>query len=109
MDHQQGFIVGVGSRGRPVEGSCDHSFVVDHGELMVQLLAAGKARGADRRQWCCQRTVASLELAEAVGEFEAMQIEHLRKRTAGEAGVRQYADCRALLHPLLQPIAERLR
>ena len=39
MDHQQGFIVGVSSRGRPVEGSCDHGFVIDHGELVVQLLA----------------------------------------------------------------------
>ena len=47
MDLQQSFIVGVGSRGRPVEGSCDHSFVVDHGELVVELVAAGEAWGAD--------------------------------------------------------------
>ena len=47
MDHQQGFIVGVGSRGRPVERSCDHCFVVDDGELVMQLVAAGKTRCAD--------------------------------------------------------------
>ena len=46
MDHQQGFIVGVSSGGRPVEGSCDNCFVVDHGELVVELVAAGKAGGA---------------------------------------------------------------
>ena len=53
MDHQQGFIVGVSSRGRPIEGSCDHFFVVDHGELVMQLVAAGEARGPDARflQW----------------------------------------------------------
>ena len=38
MDYQQGFIVGVGSRGRPFEGSSDHRAVVDHGELVMQLL-----------------------------------------------------------------------
>ena len=47
MDHQQGFVIGVSSRGRPVEGSCDHSFVIDHSELVVQLVAAGEARCAD--------------------------------------------------------------
>ena len=47
MDHQQGFIVGVSSRGRPIEGTSDHSFVVDHGELVVQFVATGEARGAD--------------------------------------------------------------
>ena len=47
MNDQQGFVVGVSSRGRPVEGSCDHGFVIDHGELVVQLVATGEARGAD--------------------------------------------------------------
>ena len=47
MDDQQGFIVGVSSQGRPVEGSCDHCFVVDHRELVVQLVATGKAESAD--------------------------------------------------------------
>ena len=46
MDHQQGFVIGVSSRGRPVEGSRDHGFVIDHGELVVELVAAGEARGA---------------------------------------------------------------
>ena len=47
MNDQQGFVVGVSSRGRPVEGSCDHGFVIDHGEFVMQLVAAGKARDAD--------------------------------------------------------------
>ena len=47
MDHQQGFVVGVGSRGRPIEGSSDHFAVVDHGELVMELVVAGKVRGAD--------------------------------------------------------------
>ena len=42
MDDQQGFIVGVSSRGRPVEGPFDHGFVVDHGELVMQLVAVGE-------------------------------------------------------------------
>ena len=43
MDHQQGFVVG-GAGGRPVEGSCDYGFVIDHGELVMQLVAAGEGR-----------------------------------------------------------------
>ena len=38
MDHQQGFVVGVSGGGRPIEGSRDHHSVVDHGELVMQLL-----------------------------------------------------------------------
>ena len=34
-------------RGRPIKGSSDHCAVVDHGELVVQFVAAGKVRGAD--------------------------------------------------------------
>ena len=37
----------MSSRGLPVEGSRDHSFVIDHGELLVELVASGEARGAD--------------------------------------------------------------
>ena len=47
MDYQQGFVVGVSRRGRPIEGSCDHNFVVDHGELVVELVAAGEAWDSD--------------------------------------------------------------
>ena len=56
MDHQKGFIVGVCRRERPVEGSGDHFAVVDHGELVVQLVATGKAWGADALclQWFCR-------------------------------------------------------
>ena len=38
MDDQQGFVVGVSSGGRPIEAPRDHCFVVDHGELVVDIL-----------------------------------------------------------------------
>ena len=38
MDHEQGFVVCVSSRGRPVETASDYCFVVDYGELVVELL-----------------------------------------------------------------------
>ena len=38
VDHQNGFVVGVGGRGGPVERSCDHGAVVDHGELVIDIL-----------------------------------------------------------------------
>ena len=41
MDHQQGFVVGVCRRGRPIEGSGDHFAVVDHGELVMDTLERG--------------------------------------------------------------------
>ena len=47
MDHQQGFVVGVSSRGAPIERTCDNSFVIDHGELVMQLVATGEVWGAD--------------------------------------------------------------
>ena len=47
MDHQQGLVVGMSSRGRPIERARDHYFVVDHGELVMQLVATGEARGVD--------------------------------------------------------------
>ena len=47
VDHQKGFVVGVCSRGRPVERSRDHFAVIDHRKLVMQLVAAGEARGAD--------------------------------------------------------------
>ena len=46
MDYQQRFVVGVSRRRRPVEGSRDHFFVVNHGELVVELVAAGEAWGS---------------------------------------------------------------
>ena len=38
MNHQQGFVVGVSSGGRPIEAPSDHGFVVDDGELVVDIL-----------------------------------------------------------------------
>ena len=42
VDQQQGFVVGVGSRRRPVEAPSDHFFVVDHSELVMHLVPGGK-------------------------------------------------------------------
>ena len=38
MDHQQGFVVGVSSGGALIQASSDHCFVIDHGELVVDIL-----------------------------------------------------------------------
>ena len=42
MDHQEGFVVGVSSRGAPIERTCANRFVIDHGELVMQLVFARK-------------------------------------------------------------------
>jgi len=47
VDHQQGFVVGVSSGGLLIERTCDHCFVIDYGELVVQLVIARKARAAN--------------------------------------------------------------
>ena len=47
MNHQQGFVVGVSSGGRPIEAPRDNCFDVDHGELVVQLVSTRKAGSAD--------------------------------------------------------------
>jgi hypothetical protein len=47
VDDQQGFIIGVSGRGAPIEAACDHCFVVDHCELVVELVAAGESWCAD--------------------------------------------------------------
>ncbi len=53
MNHQQGFVVGVSSRRRPIEGSRDHFVVVDYGELVMEFVSAGEAGRADAMllQW----------------------------------------------------------
>ena len=47
MDHQQGFVVGVSSRGRPIKRTCDHFSFIDHRELVMQLVAEVEVRGTD--------------------------------------------------------------
>ena len=47
MDHQQGFVVGVSSRGRPIKRTCDHFSFIDHRELVMQLVAGVEVRGTD--------------------------------------------------------------
>ena len=48
MDHQQGFIVGVGCGRVPVERPRDHGFVVDHSELVIGILGISVAMGGLR-------------------------------------------------------------
>ena len=36
---EEGGVAGESSRGRPVEGACDHSAVGDHGEYVKQFLS----------------------------------------------------------------------
>ena len=62
MNHQQGFVVGVSSRGRPIEGTSDHRFVIDHRELVVQLVATGKAGSADAFEGLIQRLITRFHL-----------------------------------------------
>ena len=35
----------MGSRGAPVEAACDHGFVVDHGELVIDILGIALVMG----------------------------------------------------------------
>ena len=48
MNDQQGFIVGVGCGWAPVERSRDHCFVVDHGELVIDILGIDLLMGGFR-------------------------------------------------------------
>jgi hypothetical protein len=47
VDHEKGFVIGVSSRRTSIEGSRDHFAVVDHSELVVQLVTPVQSRGAD--------------------------------------------------------------
>ena len=38
----------MGSRGAPVEAACDHGFVVDHSELVIDILEISVAMGGFR-------------------------------------------------------------
>ena len=64
-------------RGRPVEGSRDHGLAIDHGELVVQLVAPGEARDAHALCRLLKGLVALFQLAVAIGECHTEQIEHL--------------------------------
>ena len=53
VDHQQGFIVGVCCWRRPIEWSRDHGLVIDHSELVMELVTSGEAGSPDAQclQW----------------------------------------------------------
>ena len=86
MDHQQGFVVGVSSRGRPVKGSCDHCFVVDHGKFVVEFVATGKPGGADAFEGLIQRLITRFYLAVVIWKADPQQIEHLREGRLANPG-----------------------
>ncbi len=66
MNHQQCFIVGLSGGGRPVEAACDHSFVVDYSELVMQLVAAGEAWGANTFEAFVEGLILAFKLAVAI-------------------------------------------
>ena len=77
MDCQQGFVVGVGSRGAPIEAPSDHGFVVDHGELVMQLVSASEPRGAHAADGLLEGFVVGLEFAVPIRQGYPQQIQHL--------------------------------
>ena len=92
VKHQQGFVVLMGRRGAPVEGTGDHGAVVDHRQLVVELVAAGQPRGANSLQGLLPGPVACLQAAAVVGQLDAQQIQHFAEGPVGEARVGQQAD-----------------
>ena len=50
-DHEEHLVVLMGGRRRPIEAACDDGLAVDDSELVVEFVAASKARGADALEW----------------------------------------------------------
>ena len=62
VDHQEGFDVGIRSSWGPVEGSRDHFALVDHSELVVELVTACQAWCSYTVQWNLKRLVVGSSL-----------------------------------------------
>ena len=86
----------MGCRWAPVEAAGDHRAVVDHGDLVVKFVAPGQARGGHPLQGGGQGLVAGLQLAVAIRQGQAEQVEHFRKGAIGKARVGQQPDLDAL-------------
>ena len=67
VDHQQGFVIGMSGRGRPIEWASDHGFVIDHVELVMQLVATNKMRFADSLQSCRKWSVFGFQHPVTIG------------------------------------------
>ena len=104
MNDQQGFVVGVCSRGRPIEAPRDHGFVVDHSELVVELVAAGEAGGADSSKGLLQGLIASFNLAGVIWKGDAQQIENFREGAACKPRICDQTDLNASLDLIPQCI-----
>ena len=96
MDHQQGFVVGVSSGGRPIERTCDNRFVIDHGELVVQPVTPRKARAANAFEGLIQRLIARFYLAGVTSKADPQQVEHFREGSARKTQDRRRALFRCL-------------
>ena len=77
VDHQQGFVVGVSRGGRPVERSSDHFAVVDHRELVMQLVAAGESWCANALHRLLERLIVLFQLAVVIWKGDTQQVKHL--------------------------------
>ena len=95
MDDQQGFVVGVSGGGRPIEAPRDHGLVIDHSELVVELVATGKAGGADAFEGLIQWLITRFYLAGVIWKADPQQIEHLREGPARKPwiGDQPYFNC----------------
>ena len=108
MDCQQGFIVGVSGRGRPIEGTSDHSFVVDHGELVMELVTARKARAANAFEGLIQRLITRFYLAGVIRKADPQQIEQFREVSARKTRIGDQPDFNASLDLFTQDFGELL-
>ena len=109
MDYQQCFVAGVSSGGAPIEAPSDHCFVIDHGELVVQLVATGKAGGADAFEGWIQWLITRFYLAGVIWKADPQQIEHLREGAARKPWIGDQPDLHALFDLLPQHVGELLR
>ena len=57
MNGEQGLVIGVGSRWRPVEAACDHGFGVDHGEIVMDILEMALSASVPRDAYVSQATL----------------------------------------------------
>ena len=108
MDQEQCFVVGVSSRGRPVEGSCDHGFVIDYSELVVQLVSAREARGADAFEGLTQRLITRFYLARVIRKADPQQVKYFREGSARKTRIGDQPDFNASLDLFPQHVGELL-
>ena len=82
----------MGGTGAPVEGSGDHGAPIDHGELVVQLVAPGQTRGADAIKGLAPGAIVGFQFAVAIRQLGAKKIENFAEGSIGKARIGQQAD-----------------